>query len=46
MDPTSTPSCGSRWTSFDCRIMQFVDVDTKECIERVRDKEVEGASGG
>ena len=42
VDPTSTPSHCSRLLGYDHRIMPFINVEAKECIEYVSDKEEEG----
>ena len=42
VNPTSTPSHCSRLLGYDHRILPFVDVEAKECIEHVSDKEEEG----
>ena len=45
VDPTSTPSHCSKSLGYDCRIMPFIDVEAKECIEHVSDRE-EGMEDG
>ena len=42
VDPTSTPSHYKRLSGYDCHILPFVDVEAKECIEYVIEKEEEG----
>ena len=39
VDPTSTPSHDSRSSSHDRCHLLFIDVEAKECIEHVSDKE-------
>ena len=39
VDPTSTPSHYSRSSGYDHRVMPFLDVEAKKCIEHVSDKE-------
>ena len=41
LDPTSTTSPCSKSLNYDRRIMSFVDVKTKECIEYISDKKEE-----
>ena len=43
--PTSTPSHCSRSLGYDHCILPFVDVEAKECIEHVSDKEEEEEEG-
>ena len=42
VDPTSTTSHCSRSLDYDRRIMPFVNVESKECIEHVSDTKEEG----
>ena len=39
VDPTSTSSYCSRLLGCDHRIVSFVDIEAKECIKHVSDKE-------